>query len=266
MSVEDRNEKPKGVVYHHSAVYNLFILILTIFSLIIAAGIIIWPQNVIFWWVDFLICVVFTLDFMISFWRAPSRTNYFILKGGWLDLLGAIPSVPGLTWTALFRLARLNRAVRISKHLRGKDRVEFIYEARQAPAKMTLLTMIITAFVLVTAASLLILRLERGAAEASIKTGRDAFWWALVTITTVGYGDYVPVTFFGRVLAIVLMTFGIGIFAVLTSFVAARVVNLQRDPDKIIEIVQEENAAIRAELAELKELIQNQENTDGESV
>jgi hypothetical protein len=80
----------------------------------------------------------------------------------WLDLLGAIPTVPGLTWTATIRLARLNRAVRIIKHLQGKDRDEFIDEARQTPAKTTLLTMIITTFVLITVASLLILRLEKG--------------------------------------------------------------------------------------------------------
>jgi voltage-gated potassium channel len=87
----------------------------------------------------------------------------------------------------------------------------------------------------------------------------EALWWAMVTITSVGYGDYVPVTFWGRVLAMVLMIFGIGIFAVLTGFVAAKVVKLQKGPEDIIAIVQEENAAIRAELAALKELL-NQRN------
>jgi voltage-gated potassium channel len=266
MNKENSNDKSKGIVYRHSDIYNLFILVLTVFSLIVAGGIIILPNNAIFWWVDFLICVIFLLDFLISFWRAPNRTNYFIAKGGWLDLLGAIPSVPGLPWTALFRLARLNRAVQIVKHLQGKDREKVIDEVRQTPAKTALLTMTITAFMLVTVASLLILRLERGAVDAQILTGRDAFWWSMVTITSVGYGDYVPVTFWGRVLATILMIFGIGVFAVLTSFVAARVVKLQTDPDEVIEIVKAENATIRAELAELKELIQNQENKDDESV
>ena len=77
----------------------------------------------------------------------------------------------------------------------------------------------------------------------------------MVTITSVGYGDYVPVTFGGRILAVILMIFGIGIFAVLTSFMASRIVKLQTDPDEIIAIVQEENAVIRAELAALRELL-----------
>ena len=77
----------------------------------------------------------------------------------------------------------------------------------------------------------------------------------------------VPVTFPGRILAIVLMTFGIRIFAVLTSFVAARVVVPQDDGqddghqdgwEDIAAIVREENAILRAELAELKELLKQQ--------
>jgi len=255
MSTEKRNEFPKGVVHRHSDIYNIFILVLTIFSIIVAGGIIILPNNAIFWWVDFLICAVFLLDFIVSFWRARKRANYFIVEGGWLDLLGAIPSVPGLPWTALFRLARLNRLVRIINHLRGKDRNSLVNEAFQNPAKTALMTMIITAIVLVTVASLTILRLERGAADAQILTGRDAFWWSMVTITSVGYGDFVPVTFWGRVLATILMIFGIGIFAVLTSFVASRIVKMQTDPDEIISVVKEENAVIRAELAALREML-----------
>jgi regulator of replication initiation timing len=73
----------------------------------------------------------------------------------------------------------------------------------------------------------------------------------------------VPVTFFGRVLATVLMVFGIGIFAVLTSFVATRIIDLRADNqnndyadlETNIAIVREENAGIRTELAELKELL-----------
>jgi voltage-gated potassium channel len=114
--------------------------------------------------------------------------------------------------------------------------------------------------VLITISSLLILPLERGAAGAEIRSGADAFWWSFVTVTTVGYGDYTPVTFPGRVLAMVLMTFGIGIFAVLTSFVAARLVVLQDggEDEDLGALMKEENATIRAELAELKQLLQQQ--------
>ena len=130
-------------------------------------------------------------------------------------------------------------------------------DVRQAPARTALLATILIAILLITIVSLSVLRFERGAPGAEIKTGADAFWWSIVTMTTVGYGDYVPVTFAGRLSAILLMTFGIGIFAVLTSFVASRLVSPQEDQEDTLTIIREENAAIRAELAEIKELLRH---------
>jgi voltage-gated potassium channel len=265
MNEESSVEKLKqnqDVVDRHSTVYNLFILGLTLFSLMVVAGLVTTrvsgSSNAVLWRVDFFICIVFFVDFLVNLWRAPDRTDYLFKQGGWLDLLGAIPVVSGVPWTPFLRLARLNRLVRIVKHLRGKDRRKVLEETRQSPAKTVLLTMTIAAFVLITVASLSILTLERGAGQANIKTGANAFWWAFVTVTTVGYGDYTPVTFPGRVLAMILMTFGIGIFAVLTSFAWTRVVVSRAGEEDTIAIVKEENAIIRAELAEIKELLKQQ--------
>jgi voltage-gated potassium channel len=57
--------------------------------------------------------------------------------------------------------------------------------------------------------------------EANIKDAGDAFWWAFVTMTTVGYGDRYPLTSEGRVVACILMTAGAGLFATLTGFIAS---------------------------------------------
>jgi voltage-gated potassium channel len=116
----------QGVAHLHPTSYDLFILILTVFSLLVAVGLIFLPANpaadAILFRVDYIICVLFLLDFSLSLWRAPKRADYFFKRGGWLDLLGTIPAVPGLSWTAIFRLARLNRLARIIQHLQGKDR------------------------------------------------------------------------------------------------------------------------------------------------
>jgi voltage-gated potassium channel len=265
MNEESSGINPKqehGVVHLHSTSYNLFILVLTLFSLAVVAGLIIQRTSLVadavLLWIDFFLCTIFLIDFFVSLWRAPSGADYILKEGGWLDLLGAIPVVPGLPWTAFLRLARLNRLLRIVQHLRGRDRGQVIEETRQAPAKTALLTMVMAAMMLMTAASLFVLRFEQGAPDANILTGADALWWAFGTITTVAYGDYVPVTFAGRITAMVLMTFGIGIAAVLTSVMASRLIGLQDDQEEIVETVRKENALIRAELAEIKDLLRQQ--------
>jgi voltage-gated potassium channel len=269
MDEENNSIDPKqeyGVVHRHSTSYNLFILVLTLLSLVVIAGLIIGRANLftdaVLLRIDFMLCLLFLIDFFVSLWRAPSRADYILKRGGWLDLLGAIPVVPGLPWTAFLRLARLNRMLRIVQHLRGKDREDVIEEARQAPAKTALLTMVIATMMLLTATSLFVLRFEQGTPGANIKTGADAFWWAFGTITTVAYGDYVPVTFAGRITAMVLMTFGIGIAAVLTSVMASRLIGLQDDQEEVAELVRKENALIRAELAELKELLRQKSSRE----
>lgn len=269
MSAHSRNSG-QVAVQGHSTIYELYVLVLTIFSLVLVAGLLVWPTNsatrAILMRVDFVLTLLFLVDFGVNIWRAPNKAVYFIKRGGWLDLLGCIPVVPGMPWTALFRLARLARLIRIVIDLRARERGEVLAEAREVPARTVLLSTVAIGIMLVTIASLFVLRLEREAPGATIKTGADAIWWALVTITTVGYGDYVPVTFFGRILAMILMTFGIGIFAVLTGFAGTRLVGLGYDQEAMIRLISEENAIIRAELAELKDLVRRQGAMDDAEV
>ncbi|HYA82109.1 MAG TPA: potassium channel family protein [Candidatus Bathyarchaeia archaeon] len=63
---------------------------------------------------------------------------------------------------------------------------------------------------------------EHGNPRANITNLGDAFWWAVVTITTVGYGDYYPVTAVGRAIAVIVMFSGIGVFVLFVSTLAQR--------------------------------------------
>lgn len=87
---------------------------------------------------------------------------------------------------------------------------------------------VFSAAVLVTIGALAILDAERGEPGATITTFGEAMWWAMVTVTTVGYGDHYPVTGLGRAVAAALMVVGISLLGVVTASVAAWFVNAER--------------------------------------
>jgi voltage-gated potassium channel len=82
------------------------------------------------------------------------------------------------------------------------------------------------------ACSALVLSFEHQAKGSNIHNFGDALWWAIVTVTTVGYGDKYPVTAGGRGVATVLMFVGIGLIGVLTATVASYFVEQGADDDR----------------------------------
>lgn len=73
---------------------------------------------------------------------------------------------------------------------------------------------------------------ERGVEGSNIKSFDDGLWWAVTTVTTVGYGDRFPTTTEGRILAVMLMLVGISLVGVITASVAAWFVRLSQDENK----------------------------------
>ncbi|WP_434969473.1 potassium channel family protein [Microbacterium sp. bgisy207] len=78
-----------------------------------------------------------------------------------------------------------------------------------------------TVAILIWICSLAVLEAERPAPGANILNFGDAIWWAFVTVTTVGYGDLYPITAWGRIVAVVLMSVGIGVVGVVTATTAS---------------------------------------------
>lgn len=81
----------------------------------------------------------------------------------------------------------------------------------------------------ITGCALVVYATEHDRDGASIQSVGDAFWWATVTTTTVGYGDEVPITDQGRMMAVVLMALGVALLAILTAHIAAYFVDDGRD-------------------------------------
>jgi voltage-gated potassium channel len=113
------------------------------------------------------------------------------------------------------------------------------------------------AMIVLVVCSVLVLQFESRSADANITTGGDALWWALVTITTVGYGDFFPVTTAGRTTGAFVMFAGVGIIGALASILASVLVPPPNRDDAMdgasaARAVQDELADIKLELVALR--------------
>jgi voltage-gated potassium channel len=232
-----------------SGPYQLFMLMLCLFALMTLAADTIVPlapsTRDVLRYADTAVCGVFFLDFLIQLARARSRWEYFV-RWGWIDLLSSIPMVDAL------RVGRAARIMRILRVLRGvrstKLLAEFVLGRRGQGA---FLAATLVSLLLVVFASVAILQFER-VQGANITTAQDAVWWAVVTLTTVGYGDRYPITGEGRVVAGLLMVAGVGLFGTFSGYVASWF--LAPSEHRQVSEVSE----LRAEIVALRELLERQ--------
>lgn len=160
---------------------------------------------------EVVITPIFLFDFLYRLSTASPPRRYFFRAWGWADLLSCVP---------LLRLFRVFRCVRVIRLLRqyGPARIGADLIAARASAVFLLTIFLVIVVLEVTGAS--VYYAEAPDPNANIVTAGDALWWGLVTITTVGYGDQYPVTELGRIIGVFLLFAGIGLFSVLTGFIA----------------------------------------------
>ena len=163
---------------------------------------------------DTAICGLFFLDFVNNVARAPRKLHYLV-TWGWVDLLSSIPTVNALRWGRAARLVRILRVLRGVKSARIL--AQFVLRRR---AEGAFLAATLLALLLIVCSSIAVLQFEMHA-EGNIETAQDAMWWAVTTMTTVGYGDRYPVTAEGRAVAVVLMAAGVGVFGTFSGLVAS---------------------------------------------
>lgn len=192
---------------------------------------------------NWLIWGIFATEIVAILVVAPRKRA--ALRAHWLDASIVVVTVPLygrlLSSLRLVRLVRLMRLLRIGVVLSRALQAE-----RRLTTKNTFRFAAIATLFLVFIA---------GAAEATVdqgdfKTFWDGIWWAVVTVTTVGYGDIYPHTVAGRLIAMLLMLVGIGFLAVLTASIASIFVKSDRQDET--EGIAQTLAQIQADLAELK--------------
>ena len=197
---------------------------------------------------DWVIWAVFAMDLTVRTYCAERRVKY--LTTHWYDVL--IVVVPFLRPLRLLRSARLFRLLYLSRA--AALGTHAVTTAQELLRRNGLAFVLAAAAVLLLVAASLVFAFEHDA-NGSIDSFGTATWWAFVTITSVGYGDTVPVTAEGRIVAVFLMILGISLFGFITANIAAYMVEHQGrtsldDVMTKLEGVERELTELRKELAD----------------
>lgn len=171
---------------------------------------------------EWIFTILFTIEYAIRVFCVRNRAAYVFSFFGIIDLLAILPSYldllfSGAHYLMVIRILRLLRVFRVLKLVRYLDEMSLLILALKASrAKITVfLGTVLTVVVVIGAAMYVIEGAENGFTD--IPTG---VYWAIVTLTTVGYGDLAPQTPFGKFIASFIMIMGYGIIAVPTGIVS----------------------------------------------
>jgi voltage-gated potassium channel len=221
-----RNEEALEAFERETAL-PMLVLSLAVVPLIVVPLVVHLSHNldVTFFTLGWVVWAAFAVEYVIRFYLAPYRGVFF--RHNLLDLVIVV-----LPFLRPLRIVRSARALRL---LRSGRAVAFM--ARGSKSGRDILTRhglqyaLLVGAILVATGALLVGEMERDAPGATIHSFGDAIWWALATMSTVGFGDKYPVTEGGRAVAIVLMFFGIGLFGLIAASLASFFVGQKREEE-----------------------------------
>ena len=165
----------------------------------------------------FVLWAVLLVEYLVRLVVTPDRRGY--LRRRWVEpATVVVPVFQGWHLIGIEKMGLLLHEAEL--------RVEAILRHH------SLFRVLIAALATLILGAWLVLLFERNAKGSNIHNYADALWWAIVTVTTVGYGDRFPVTAGGRIVAVILMLVGIGLIGVLTATVASVFIKEHTDANR----------------------------------
>jgi len=156
---------------------------------------------------------VFLAEFASRFGASRDRRRY--LRGHWIDIVALIPVARGL------RIARLLRVLRLTRFFASSYRALVRAERMRGAEGIAL---VVVGWSAVTVICCIAFYAVEADVNPQLRSPIDALWWGVTTLSTVGYGDVIPVTEEGRLVASALMLLGIGLFGAITAIVTSTLV------------------------------------------
>jgi len=183
--------------------------------------------------VEWVFTVVFTVEYLLRLWTVSRPFRYARSFFGIVDLLAVLPTylaalVPGGQVLVTVRILRILRVFRILKLGQYVGEARLLGTALKA-SRVKITVFLFTVLTLVVILGSLIYLIEGRNPESGFTSIPIAMYWAVVTLTTVGYGDVAPVTPFGQFVAAMIMVVGYGIIAVPTGIVSVELAQASRD-------------------------------------
>jgi voltage-gated potassium channel len=170
---------------------------------------------------EWIFTILFTIEYITRIYIVPNPRKYIFSLYGIIDLISWLPTyisllVPGAHFLIIFRLIRLLRIFRILNLTRFLNESKQLYTALAASVvKISIFMLFLLIFVIVLGTILFVVEGGRNGFESI----PQSVYWAISTVTTVGYGDIVPITGAGKFIASLIMLIGYSIIAVPTGIV-----------------------------------------------
>lgn len=230
--------------------YHIFITVVSALAVVNLGLIVIHHKNdhlnSLLFSLDTSFCFIFLIDFLGRTAVQNSKKEYF--KTHWQDLLSSIPL---FLFFRAFRFIQLYKAVKYFSE-KGKGRT-FVNQFHLNRTSSILFMVASILFVSLYLGTLAFHQAEYGV-NPQLKSPEDSLWWSVVTFATVGYGDIIPVTKHGRLVAAIFMLFGVGFFGVISGLITS----VLTDTAKQRKELKQEVSELKKEILELKNLIKSE--------